>query len=82
MGHDALLLLQIARDLLHALSHTQDNTWHGLWRTSRQHWRHVVEQVVYIQNGIHVIYHYVMNEKRPLKIYMVIYPLYICRICP
>ena len=27
MGHDALLLHQIARDLLHALSHRHDNTW-------------------------------------------------------
>ena len=27
MGHDALLLLQKARDLLHALSHRHDNTW-------------------------------------------------------
>ena len=27
MGHDALLLSQIARDLLHALSHRRDSTW-------------------------------------------------------
>ena len=26
-GHDALLLRQIARDLLHALSHRHDYTW-------------------------------------------------------
>ena len=26
-GHDAVLLQQIARDLLHALSHRHDNTW-------------------------------------------------------
>ena len=26
-GHDALLLQQIARDLLHVLSHRHDNTW-------------------------------------------------------
>ena len=26
-GHDALLLRQIARDLLHALSHRHDDTW-------------------------------------------------------
>ena len=26
-GHDALLLWQIARDLLHASSHRHDNTW-------------------------------------------------------
>ena len=29
MGHDALLLRHIAMDLLHALSHRHDNTWHG-----------------------------------------------------
>ena len=27
MGHDALLLRQIAGDLLHALAHRHDNTW-------------------------------------------------------
>ena len=30
IGHDALLLQQIAGDLLHALSHRCDNTWHCL----------------------------------------------------
>ena len=29
VGYNALLLLQIARDLLHALSHRLDNTWHS-----------------------------------------------------
>ena len=37
-GHDALLLWQIARDLLRALSYKHDNTWHGLWWNSRRHW--------------------------------------------
>ena len=41
-GHDALLLQQIARDLLHALSQRHDNTWHGLCWTN---WRHWLEQV-------------------------------------
>ena len=27
MGHDALPLRHMARDLLHALSHTYDSTW-------------------------------------------------------
>ena len=40
--HNALLLWQIARDLLHALSHRHDNTWHDLCWTSRRHW---LEQV-------------------------------------
>ena len=26
-GHDVLLLQQIARDVLHALTHRHDNTW-------------------------------------------------------
>ena len=30
-GHKTLLLRQIARDLLHALSYRYDNTWHCLW---------------------------------------------------
>ena len=36
--HDALLLQQIARDFLHALSHRHDNAWHSLWWTSRLPW--------------------------------------------
>ena len=39
-------LRQIARDLLHTLSHRRDNTWHGLCWTSRQHW---LKQVCDIQ---------------------------------
>ena len=35
--HNAPLLRHIARDLLHALSHKHDNTWHGLCWTSWQH---------------------------------------------
>ena len=34
----------LARSLLHALSHRQNNTWHSLWRISQWHWR---EQVSY-----------------------------------
>ena len=40
--HNALLLQNIARDLVHALSHRYDNTWHGLCWTSQRHW---LEQV-------------------------------------
>ena len=29
-GHNALLLRQIARDLLHALAHRHNKSWHGL----------------------------------------------------
>ena len=38
MGHNALLLRQIARDLLHAISHRHDTTWHSLSWSSQQHW--------------------------------------------
>ena len=43
IGHNALLLRQIARGLLDALSHRHDDTWHGLWWTSWQHWLEHVE---------------------------------------
>ena len=34
-GNDASLLRQIARDLLHSLSRSHDNTWHNLVRKNR-----------------------------------------------
>ena len=36
--HNAPLLQKITGDLLHALSHTHDRTWHNLWWTSWMHW--------------------------------------------
>ena len=44
-GHDVLLLKQIARDLLHAVSHRHDNTWHGLWCISRWYWWLVTQRL-------------------------------------
>ena len=42
MGHDALLLRHMARDLLHALSDRHDNTWHNLCWNNQRYW---LEQV-------------------------------------
>ena len=44
-----LFLWQITWDLLHALSHAHNDTWHGLWRTSRQHWLNMLKQVDSVQ---------------------------------
>ena len=55
--HNTLLLWQIARDLLHALSHRHDNTWHSLCWTSHQHWW---EQV----NSTLVGYHHLCKTNR------------------
>ena len=47
MGHNPLLLRQIARDLLHASSHRHYNIWHGLWWTSLWHgWEQVSDMQI------------------------------------
>ena len=45
-GHNALLLRQIARDLLHALLHRYNNTWTAFFLTSRRHWWEWVSNTV------------------------------------
>ena len=45
-GHNALLLRQIARDLLHALLHRHYNTWTAFFLTSRRHWWERVNNTV------------------------------------
>ena len=46
MEYDALLSRQIARDLLHALSHRHDYTWTAFSQTSLQHWWEQVDNML------------------------------------
>ena len=69
-GQNALLARQIARDLLHGLSHRHKNTWQGICWPSRWHW--LEQQCNWVE--------LVENQKKTHKYQRSKYSLLFCQI--